>query len=198
MEETYVIHDLEQVKILADPLRTRLIETMRDQAMTAKQMAETLGEKPTRIYHHVNALEKAGLIRLIETRRNRGTLEKYYQPVAKLFIVDRDLFAPELGEAAEQATSAVAAAMTDMLHKTEEEIRQGIAAKRLPLQDSSRIEVARVAVRATPKQIEKLVRKVQSLLEEAQASETGEATEDALLDYRLLVAFYPVGNSGTE
>jgi predicted ArsR family transcriptional regulator len=46
---------------------------------TTKQVADLLGEPPTRLYHHVAALERAGLLRLKETRRNRGTTEKWYE-----------------------------------------------------------------------------------------------------------------------
>jgi DNA-binding transcriptional ArsR family regulator len=70
---------LEQVRALAHPLRLRLLELFAREARTAKQAAEVLGEPPTRLYHHVAALERAGLIRLKETRKNRGTTEKYYE-----------------------------------------------------------------------------------------------------------------------
>lgn len=70
---------LEQVRALAHPLRLRLLELFARQARTAKQAAEVLGEPPTRLYHHVAALERAGLIRLKETRQNRGTTEKYFE-----------------------------------------------------------------------------------------------------------------------
>lgn len=70
---------LEQVRALAHPLRLRLLELFAQQPRTAKQAAEVLGEPPTRLYHHVAALERAGLIRLKETRQNRGTTEKYYE-----------------------------------------------------------------------------------------------------------------------
>ena len=53
--------------------------------MTTKQVAELLGEKPTRLYHHVDLLHQAGLIRLTHTRKNRGTTEKYYEAIARQF-----------------------------------------------------------------------------------------------------------------
>lgn len=70
---------LDQVRALAHPLRLRLLELFKLQPRTAKQAAAVLGEPPTRLYHHVAALERAGLIRLRETRQNRGTTEKYYE-----------------------------------------------------------------------------------------------------------------------
>jgi predicted transcriptional regulator len=67
------------MRALAHPLRVRLVELFAERARTTKQAAVTLGVPPTRLYHHVHALERAGLLRLRETRRKRGTEEKYYE-----------------------------------------------------------------------------------------------------------------------
>jgi len=88
---------LEQVRALSHPLRLRLLELFKLQPRTAKQAAEVLGEPPTRLYHHVAALERAGLIRLRETRQNRGTTEKYYEaclplrPIGKKDLTDKNV-----------------------------------------------------------------------------------------------------------
>ena len=84
--DSYRISDIEQVKALSHPLRMRIIETLAAaDPMTTKQVAERLGEKPTRLYHHVDKLEQAGLIRLTHTKQNRGTTEKYYETIARQF-----------------------------------------------------------------------------------------------------------------
>ena len=67
------------LRALAHPLRLRLVELFAEAPRTTKQVAELLGEPPTRLYHHVNALERAGLLRLRETRANRGAVEKWYE-----------------------------------------------------------------------------------------------------------------------
>lgn len=97
--ESFRISDIDQVKALSHPLRMRIIETLgASDPMTTKQVADALGEKPTRLYHHVGLLQKAGLIRLTHTQQNRGTTEKYYEPIAKQFRADADLFADESPE----------------------------------------------------------------------------------------------------
>jgi DNA-binding transcriptional ArsR family regulator len=70
-----------ELRALAHPLRLRLFELFAEAPRTTMQVAVVLGEPPTRLYHHVNALERAGLLRLRETRPNRGTIEKYYESV---------------------------------------------------------------------------------------------------------------------
>jgi DNA-binding transcriptional ArsR family regulator len=77
---------LEQVRALSHPLRLELLELFAVRPRTTKQAAEQMGESPTRLYHHVAALERAGLIRLRETRRNRGATEKYFEPAAQRFL----------------------------------------------------------------------------------------------------------------
>src|SRR5260221_10320947 len=74
---------LEQVRALSHPLRLKLLEIFAARACTTMQAAERLGESPTRLYYHVAALERAGLVRLTETRRNRGATEKYYKAVSQ-------------------------------------------------------------------------------------------------------------------
>src|SRR5438128_4537285 len=72
-----------EMRALAHPLRLRIIELFAEAPRTTKQVAELLGQPPTRLYHHVAALERAGLLRLVETRQNRGTTEKWYEAAAR-------------------------------------------------------------------------------------------------------------------
>ncbi len=92
MDEIRFLTNLDQVKALADPLRLRILELMTAEPLTTKQAAMRLGEKPTRLYHHVDLLAQAGLIQLVETRRNRGTVEKYYRAAAGQYKLDYGRF----------------------------------------------------------------------------------------------------------
>jgi len=78
-----LIPGLAQMKALSHPLRFRLLELFAERPRTTKQAAQQMGEAPTRLYHHVAALEQAGLVRLKETRPNRGTTEKYFEATAR-------------------------------------------------------------------------------------------------------------------
>jgi DNA-binding transcriptional ArsR family regulator len=93
-EGTYTLTDLEQIRALADPLRLRMLGAFCGVPRTTKQVADLLGEKPTKLYHHVEALERVGLIRLQETRPNRGTVEKYFQAVAAKFQASASALSP--------------------------------------------------------------------------------------------------------
>ena len=105
-QEAYTLKNLDQMKVLADPLRIRILEAFCAER-TTKQVAELLGEKPTKLYHHVDTLERVGLIALSRTRQNRGTLEKYYLAVARTFRADSRVFQPkERGEREERGYPA--------------------------------------------------------------------------------------------
>ena len=71
------------LRALAHPLRLRMMELFAESPRTTKQVADLLGQPPTRLYHHVAALERSGLLVLKETRQNRGTVEKWYAGVAQ-------------------------------------------------------------------------------------------------------------------
>ena len=73
------VGSLDQLRALAHPLRLRMLEVFAEGPRTTKQVAQQLGEPPTKLYHHANALERAGLLRLLKTRQNRGATEKWYE-----------------------------------------------------------------------------------------------------------------------
>jgi DNA-binding transcriptional ArsR family regulator len=79
---TQVIRDLRALRALAHPLRLRILERLREQPRTTKQVAHLLGEPATRLYHHVHVLEEAGLIREHSTRQVRGATERYMEAIS--------------------------------------------------------------------------------------------------------------------
>ena len=98
-----VLNHLDQVKALTHPIRQRLFELLAKEAATSKQLADILGYKPTRLYHHMATLEQAGLIKLIRTERVRGSTAKYYQAVADSLRIDPTLLGDTAGAALEKA-----------------------------------------------------------------------------------------------
>jgi DNA-binding transcriptional ArsR family regulator len=187
MKEIHTLRDLEQVKALTDPLRLRVLEAFGQKPMTTKQVATLLGEKPTRLYHHVQTLERVGLIRLIETRKNRGTTEKYYRAVAGEFIVDRKLL--ELTKGARKATSGYESLFLSALEATLTEARKSIAAKLIkPVEAGRNALVYRHQFSGTDAEMKRLMGKVQEWIKEGQAMDHGQGETP----YSLTIAFYPV------
>lgn len=187
MKEVLVLRGLDQIKALADPLRLQVLEAFCHKPMTTKQVAVLLEENPTRLYHHVDILEKAGLIRLVETRPNRGTVERYYGGVARKIAVDHVILdgAPGLKGSSDELQKA----LTSALEATMSEIRRSVEAKLINRDDQERSAmVARMQISTTLEQAEELRGKITDWLGECRkfADKQGEIT------YGLTVAFYPI------
>jgi hypothetical protein len=85
-----------------------MMELFAESPKTTKQVAELLGEPPTRLYHHVAALERAGLLVLRETRQNRGAVEKWYSGIAQQLETASPAGGSAMGRKARRAVAATA------------------------------------------------------------------------------------------
>src|SRR5262245_16558650 len=94
VDTIYVIENLEQLRALADSLRTRVLEELIRQPMTTSQLADMLGETNNKMHYHVHELERFGLIKLVEKREKGGVIEKYYRAVAKNFTIAPAILQP--------------------------------------------------------------------------------------------------------
>ncbi len=66
-------------RALADPLRLRLLEYLIVRPSSARELAERVGMRPDRLYHHLGRLEEAGLIAIAEYRPlPGGKVERVY------------------------------------------------------------------------------------------------------------------------
>src|SRR5581483_4074782 len=84
--DTMVVADPKQLKAMADPLRTQLIQLLRDRARSTQDLSEELAVPKGTIGHHLKVLESAGLIRVVRTRKVRAMTEKFYGRTARLFL----------------------------------------------------------------------------------------------------------------
>ena len=82
---------------MADPLRTQLIQLLRDPARSTQEISEELGLPKGTVGHHLKVLESAGLIRVVRTRKVRAMTEKFYGRTARLFLYQAE--DPEDGRA---------------------------------------------------------------------------------------------------
>jgi hypothetical protein len=176
---------------LADPFRLKLLGAFGNRPKTTKQVAEQLGEKPTKLYHHVEALERVGLLALKRTRPNRGTLEKYYQAVATRFQIAAALFST--GETADPMADETAAMLMSILDTTRAELT-GVLKRNADGSESCSANpamVARMLLRGEPARIERFRARLLALLDQFKAETAG--LESGKTDaYALTLAFYPM------
>ena len=183
--EMLSITSVDQLKAIAHPLRQQLFEAFATAPATTKQVAETLGLQPTRLYHHVAKLADAGLIELTKTRQVRGTTEKYYRAVATLLRVDRTAFGSEQAELI--GTLAGTGVLDSLLNNVRNEVQQS-----LELQDCmDEIVFAQVGMVLDADTAEVLREKIAALVKEAETLGKQNESGDSTREYRMLVGWYP-------
>jgi DNA-binding transcriptional ArsR family regulator len=110
--DVLVVREPEQLRALGDDLRAKIVVLLRERAASTTELAEKLGLPKGTVGHHLKVLEKAGLIRVVRTRKVRALTERYYGRTARLFLFKstddadgegvRDVAAASLRTAAEE------------------------------------------------------------------------------------------------
>ncbi|MDQ3690071.1 MAG: helix-turn-helix domain-containing protein [Chloroflexota bacterium] len=85
MDEHLTISRPDQLHALGDPTRWRILGVLLEGSASVQELARALGAAKGTVAHHVRVLHAAGLVRIAETRRVRGVVEKRYARVARQF-----------------------------------------------------------------------------------------------------------------
>lgn len=181
----------QELRALAHPLRLRLLEEFAGQARTTMQVAVAMGEPPTRLYHHVNALERAGILKLARTRQVRGTTEKYYEVAKKTF-----------GAAAgSRITGRMRGPLKNVAHMMFEEARDDLFAA---IADPSKITpgtepvALRMLLTTSPAQLAEVRKKLMALLHSVRKECKRQPPPADTLRWALTVSFAPRRKSVQE
>jgi DNA-binding transcriptional ArsR family regulator len=83
MDDHLSITRPDQLHALGDATRWRILGLLLEGPASVQQLARALGTAKGTIAHHVRVLDAAGLIRVAETQRVRGVVEKRYARVAR-------------------------------------------------------------------------------------------------------------------
>jgi DNA-binding transcriptional ArsR family regulator len=177
--------DLRQVRAIANPLRIRMLQLFAQGPLTTKQVADRLGEKPSRLYNHARALERAGLVRLVRTAQNRGTTERYLEAVAPGFEVDESLFA--MARSGSSARAAAYAMASGLLRDTAARL-EAITGAPEPL-------VGQAAVVVTPREYERLRARVHRWIEDLGRRKPRRGRHEKTAEALLTVALLPPGSA---
>jgi DNA-binding transcriptional ArsR family regulator len=182
-----ILTDVAQLKALSDALRLQLVEVMGEdptRTWTAKELAERLGTKQTKLYHHLALLDEAGIIRVAETRLVSGIQEKRYAVTARSYKVDRSLLT---GGGADEGS--IAEVLDAMFDRARADIVESVQAGLVSLDQSGpgrrRMALQMTHARLTPAQ----VRRVMKLIEKLGVIDQEQDPEGA--DYGLVIGFYP-------
>jgi DNA-binding transcriptional ArsR family regulator len=190
-DDNLTITSLETLKLLSDALRARIMELLRADVYTVKQLAAVLKLPPKKLYYHVNLMEQHRLIRVVGTRLVSGITEKQYRAAAYLFLIDPSLFVASTSG----SDTGLNPAFAMMFDATKNQLEQNIAAgvvdlsKDAPLTRSLLLDWSMNWMQS--EQAEIFYTRLQALLEEFGAQKDEPAGPSAQA-YRLLVSLYPV------
>ena len=190
--EEFIVDDLDTLKVLSDPLRLRIRELM-EKPTTVKRIAEKLDMLPTKLYYHINLLEKHGLIVLVDTRIVSGIIEKHYQIAAHTVRVAKHL----LSTGADPEAEGLNLTMGTILDSTREELLASARAGMVEWDDEGErhkgLSVQLGTVNLTEEQAAEFYEEVESLFHRYHNLSDKENNADRahLKSYRTLYLLFP-------
>lgn len=185
------ITSLEMHKALVHPLRISILEQLVHEACTATQLADKLEIQLTKLYYHLNLLEKNEIIEVVQTRLVFGILEKTYRATARNYVLDRQIIFQEMEE------SGVHEWMEENLQSlwdtTRTDIKGGVLANNIDLSDQQsdrRLLLVRFNSRMLPERAIEFYERLEALCAEFEAFHDDENHPESTA-YTLTVACFP-------
>ncbi|MEU8334096.1 helix-turn-helix domain-containing protein [Micromonospora tulbaghiae] len=134
LDDLLVVTAPEQLRALADPLRSTLLELLLERAATVNEMARAVDRPKSSVAYHVNQLVDAGLLRVVRTRRVRAIEERFYGRVARTYYVGALSRAEDKQVVSRMNGLAEAAAEAAAAHAADE-LRCTLVHARIPIAD---------------------------------------------------------------
>lgn len=78
LPDTVEVSTPSQLRAIADPLRGNIMDLVSERAATVAELAAAVNRPKSTVAHHVGVLVKAGMLRVVRTRRVRAIEERYY------------------------------------------------------------------------------------------------------------------------
>ena len=177
------------LRVLAEPARSFIVYSLVPEAKTVKMLAAELQCPPTRLYYHMQQLEKHGLIRVERARLVSGILEKHYRAVAREFPLDRAAY----GDDPKSDTQRSEALLAYVFDQTRLEISRGLVSGQIDIRkrapDASSLMAYRNVLKLDESQAARLYQRLFDFWAEYDAIAHEPAREGQF--YAFCVALYP-------
>ncbi|HYE77849.1 MAG TPA: winged helix-turn-helix domain-containing protein [bacterium] len=146
--------ELSREKALLDPTRLKMVLHL-SIPRTVKQVADRLGVSYRRLYHHMQVLEKAGIVEQVNVPYRRSVAERYYR-----VREDQLLVSPQQSGASLSDTQVLAQQLSTT---TCNELTAALQAHQ-----HFQLRVARFEVHCGPEERHGLLQKIEAILLEAE------------------------------
>jgi DNA-binding transcriptional ArsR family regulator len=185
------VKDLETLKILADPLRNQILEILAPEKLTVNKIAEKLGLAPSKLYYHINLLEKYGLIQEVDSILKGNIIEKVYWITAYECRMDENLcnFSTPEGQ------QSVMTTMVAPIDTTREDILRSLEARATALEQGAEEHPRQVIIYREVRDMsdelaDQFAERLKAVLEDFEKISDDEPVEDTHTR-ALTLAFYP-------
>lgn len=185
IHNTYEIDDLKTLRLFSNPLRRQIYEAIIPRLLSAKEIGEKLGINFTKLYYHLNLMEKAGIIKVEDERIVSGITEKYYRAIAKRMQIAPNL----LSSGTDREKQSINQVLLSTLETTEKDIERSLHAQYAELEeDTNVIFISRQLSYLTDEQANEFYEKLNSLIKEYESENSGNSD---MQSFALMIAFYP-------
>lgn len=87
LEDVRVVSSPQELRAMAHPLRSTILELLLERAATVGELAAALGRPTGTVAYHVGVLVDAGMLGVVRTRKVRAIDERFYGRTARIFYV---------------------------------------------------------------------------------------------------------------
>jgi len=116
------LHDVEAIKVFAHSLRLEIVQLMQEPT-TVKAISVELDIPASKLYYHVNLLQKHGLIQVVKQNIEGNLVERVYQVTAREFKLVNPLLSNTVPD------ESAGALFTSMLQATQRDFQQAYASR---------------------------------------------------------------------
>jgi DNA-binding transcriptional ArsR family regulator len=183
VDDVFWIDSMEHLELLGDPIRLAIIENA-SRPRSVSEIADALGVPRTRLYHHVNLLEEAGMLRVAETREVGAMTERRYQVAAKSFQPSEKLLENALPQEKAEAM------LTALFAATKADFIRAVEIGKITLEDPAdhrRLTLGRRLARVTPERYDRFVTELDALIEDLDS----DLDDPDAIDVGILHVVYP-------
>jgi DNA-binding transcriptional ArsR family regulator len=137
LDDLLVVTDPVQLRAMADPFRSTLLELLLERAASVSEMALAVGRPKSTVAYHVKLLYDAGLLKVVRTRQVRAIEERFYGRLARTYYIGV-LTTPEQKELALSVNGLAAAAAEAAPAHAADNLRCTLVHARIPIEEVRR------------------------------------------------------------
>ncbi|MBF4501921.1 helix-turn-helix transcriptional regulator [Savagea sp. SN6] len=92
MKDIFYIENIDDLKVISDPFRIEILVSLGTIPQSGQELAEKMNVSRSKVHYHLKELEKHGFIEVVKQNIVNGIVQKFYLPVAKVFVPDINIF----------------------------------------------------------------------------------------------------------